>query len=131
MQHEADRLRNLPNKEACLRAAYDTLTAKYRGYRGRTYIHILDLFSHDINRLWRKEGFLHCTNLNVLLAILLLESGHFKVADITFHWTTVYGISPHQFTRVRLSGDKLVDIDLWGKAYGVRFGRHAHGFIFR
>jgi len=115
-------------REDTLRAAYAVLTKKYRGYRLRTVTRLLELFDVDVAALWAKNRFLHCTNLNYLLEIMLLHSGKFSEADIRFRWTTVNFLSPHQYMQIKLDDGQWVDADLWGAVYGIEFGSHAHGF---
>jgi hypothetical protein len=128
LQAEIDKLKKPVTKEEVLHSAYDLIAKKYRGYRIKTVTRLWELFDLDASHWWAKEGFLHCTSLNYLLRIMLVGSGKFTGADIRFKWTTVNFISPHQFMQVRLDDGKWIDVDLWGKAYGVSFGDHAHGF---
>jgi len=116
------------NKEECLRKTYDLLTKKYRGYRVKTYLRIFELFTNDLEKIWKKNGFLHCTNLNYLMRVLLVKSGCFKDGDVRQRWTTVWFLSPHQYLRVKLGENEFVNIDLWSHAYGIPFGKYAHGF---
>jgi hypothetical protein len=128
MEEIIDELKQLKNQEACLRRSYDILTNKYRGFRVKTYLNFFDIFVFDLNKIWQKNGFLHCTTMNYLLYILLVKSGLFESKDIKKHWTFVWYISPHQYLTVNLKGDRSINIDLWSKAYGVPFGSYAHGF---
>ncbi len=128
MQTEVDRIAKCKSKEAALKCAYDLLTKKYRGYRVKTYVLLPDAFIDDIGKIWQKSGFLHCTNLNWLLKILLVKSGHFKISDIKEKRTLVWYISPHQYLDVSVSKNKVVHVDVWSKAYGIPFGDYAHGF---
>jgi hypothetical protein len=124
---EIDTLSKLGTKQQVLDAAYTLLTQKYRGYRIKTLTRLPDLFDVDINHMWGKEGFLHCTNLNYLLKIMLIRSGKFTKKDIKFVWTLIYFWSPHEYVRVQLDQDQWVGVDIWAKAYGITFGDHARG----
>ena len=121
-------LKNLTNKEECLKQAYDILSEKYRGYRIETYLKLFNLFESNLNKIWNRSGFLHCNTLNYLLRILLIKSGFFSEEDIKLKWTLVYYISPHQYLRIKTDKGEWVNIDLWGKTYGIKFGNYAHGF---
>ena len=89
---------------------------------------LFDLFNVDIDTIWSKSGFLHCTNMNYLMKILLLGSLKFDEKDIEFRWTLIHCYSPHEYLRIRVRDKEWLDIDLWGKVYGIKFGSHAHGF---
>ena len=121
-------LKKSTSKEQCLRKAYDIMSKKYRGYRVKTYTRIWRLFRWNIDILWKRQGFLHCNQMNYLLKELLVQSGLFTNEDIIFKWTTVWFFSPHQYVKVRIDKETSVNIDLWGKAYGITFGDYAHGF---
>jgi hypothetical protein len=103
------------------------LISKYRGYRGKTWIKIFDIFENDINVLWSKNGFLHCTSINYVMRILLVKSGFFTEDDLRLKWTHVGYISPHQYLQVKVD-EKLINVDIWAYAYGIKFGDYAHGF---
>lgn len=128
MQKEIDILRATKSKSECLRACYDFMNTKYRGSRIKTITRLFELPEANLDTLWAKNGFLHCTTLNYLMQVCLIKSGHFTAADISFHWTHVNYLSPHQYLKVRVAKDTLVDVDIWGSVYGVKFGDHAHGF---
>jgi hypothetical protein len=85
------------------------------------------LFSSGIEDLWNRSGFLHCTNQNYLLALLLVKSRKFTENDIEPKWTLLWGLSPHQYLKVKV-GDNYKNIDAWAARYGIGFGRYAHGF---
>lgn len=127
MESAVAALRDSRNKMECLVRAYQLLSQKYRGYRIRTYVHILDALRSDLREIWRRSGFLHCMPLNYLLKILLVKSGYFRDGDVRFCWTLIWFISPHQYVKVRLAEGQWVDVDLWGRAFGIPFGSHGHG----
>ncbi len=77
--------------------------------------------------LWNESGFMHCTNINYVLRTLLIKSGHFADDDIQIKWTIVWYISPHQYLRIK-TGDKYVNVDVWGYVYGIKYGEYAYGF---
>ncbi|MFC1645228.1 hypothetical protein ACFL08_04335 [Patescibacteria group bacterium] len=120
-------LNNCKNQEECLKKAYDIITNRYRGYRWATLTHFDNLFITDPERLWNKK-ILICTNLNHLLKITLIHTKFFTEADIQTKWTLIWFISLHQYLRVRVNGSKFINVDPWGKAYGVKFGGYSNGF---
>ena len=128
MQRVVDQLRKTTTQEECVQQAYDVLTTKYHGNRIKTLIRLPELFTTSLDALWARNGFLHCTNLNRLLRALLQQSGHFAATDIKECWTLLWYVSPHQFLRVRMTGGKWVNVDVWSKSYGIPLGDYAHGF---
>jgi hypothetical protein len=128
MQTAVEMLCKTRSQDECLRKAYGILTEKYHGDRLKTLLRFVDLFPGSLEKLWSWSGFLHCTNLNRLLRMLLVQSGHFADSDITMHWTLLWYVSPHQFAQVAMSDGRKIRIDLWAETYGIPFGDHAHGF---
>jgi hypothetical protein len=112
LELEIQKLKQYQTKDDVLKATYDLLTKKYRGHRLKTLIRFFDLFKVDVNSLWSKNGFLHCTNMNYLMK---------------FRWTLIHFYSPHEYVQVRTDDNKWINIDLWGKAYDIKFGSYAHG----
>ncbi|MFH0923601.1 MAG: hypothetical protein V1825_02605, partial [Candidatus Falkowbacteria bacterium] len=120
--------------------AYEILIAKYRSQRIKTYTKLFNVFSNDIDKMWSQTGFLHCTNMNYLMRTLLIKSGFFNDSDIALKWTMVWYISPHQYIQVNMGmspnallsrnsqNNKKINIDIWGKSYGIKFGDYARGF---
>ena len=122
------RLKQSKTKKECLQTAYRLLSEKYQGYFGiYTYLNILETFVSDINKLCDGRKFLHCHNLNYLLRILLIKSGFFSEEDIKLGWSMVWYISPHQYLKIDV-GEEVINVDLWGSAYGRAFGDYGHGF---
>ena len=127
MRSVIDDLEKSRDKKECLKKVYELLTEKYHGDRMKTYSHFFSVFTKDPGVLWQQSGFLHCTNLNYLARILLVRSGFFAEEDLRLSWTLIWYASPHQYLQVRLD-NTWIDIDLWGRTYGIPFGDHAHGF---
>lgn len=127
MQDVIDELKKAQSQEECLRKAYDVLIAKYHGDRIKTITKLFNILESDIEVLWRKNGFLHCTNINYILKTLLIDSGFFKKEDIRTRWTLIWYVSPHQYAQVRIN-DKWINVDVWAHAFGIELGDHAHGF---
>jgi len=128
MQKIIKELKKSENKEACLLKAYNILANKYRGQRGATYTKLHHLAVSDINKLWAKQGFMHCTNINYIMKLLLVRSGFFTENDIIAKWTHVWYISPHQYLKIKIKDNQYINIDIWAKIYGISFGDFAKGF---
>lgn len=120
-------LQESSDKEDCLRRAYGVMTVKYQGNRIKTLTKLLEIFRGDVGYFWNKNGFLHCTNINFLMRVVLVRSGFFSDDEIELKWTQIRFLSPHQYLKVKVS-DKYVNVDVWGYVYGVGFGDFAHGF---
>lgn len=120
-------LRRQGSAVAALQRAYEILDNRYWGQRWATLTRFPELFFTSETRLWPATGFMHCTNINRLLRSLLLASGYFREDDIRSRWTLIWFISPHQYLRVRAEG-RWIDIDVWARVFGIRFGDHAWGF---
>jgi len=128
MQALAQEIAKQASQEAALRYTYEALGKKYRGYRVLTFLRMDRLFITDIGTLWKKQGFLHCHHMNYLLRTLLVASGQFAPEDIDVCWTQIWFFSPHQYLVATLKNGEKRAIDLWARAYGIPFGKHAHGF---
>ncbi len=120
------RLKKSKSKEDCLRNAYDILSKKYTGCS--IFIRFFDLFVTDLDKLWQKDGGLHCTNLNYLLRVLLIKSGFFNEEDIKLKLTLIGYVSIHQYLKIRIKKNKFVNVDMWGASHGVKLGYYAYGF---
>lgn len=127
MEKIINEIKQCLNKEECLKKVHQILITKYHGNRVKTYTKLPDAFIPDIHKLWNKNGFLHCTNINYVARTLLVKSGHFKEEDIRLKWTLLWYFSPHQYAQVQIS-EKWIDIDIWAHAYGIEYGNHAKGF---
>ena len=127
MQNTINEIKMSPSKEGCLKTVYEILTTKYHGSRVDTYLKFLNIFTHDIKTLWNTNGFMHCTNINYLMKILLIKSGMFEDNDIRLRWTLVWYVSPHQYIQVKVNS-AWINIDIWASSYGIKFGDYAHGF---
>ena len=128
MQEAVDKLKKSKGKEDCLRRAYDIVTKRYNGCTWKTYPLLYRIVRPSLERLWERNGFLHCHHHNFLLRVLLVRSGFFKEDDVKLKWTLKWYISPHQYLRVRLGKDKFVNVDAWAHVYGVGLGDYSCGF---
>lgn len=127
MDSVVEKLKQLGSQEECLRIAYSVLNKKYHGSRVKTYLLLWRVLDADLEKLWGRKGYLHCTNINYVLQVLLVKSGLFMASDIRFRWTLIWYISLHQYIQVKVKGS-WVNVDIWASRFGVEFGGYAHGF---
>ena len=125
MQRVVNTLKNVRSKEECLEKAYAIITKRFHGERIKTYTRFLDLFITNINELWKRKGFHHCTHLNYLLRTLLIKSKKFKEQDIKQKLTMLWYISPHQYLKIKIK-NTWIDVDPWGETYNTKIGEHTH-----
>jgi hypothetical protein len=128
MRSLVDEMMTMADQEEVIRYAYNALVQKYRGYRLLTFLRVDRFFVTDVETLWRKQGFLHCHQLNYFLRTLLIASGTFSSVDIEARWTNIWFCSPHQYLVVHLRSGEVLYVDVWSYAYGIPFGAYAHGF---
>lgn len=121
-------LKQTGSQEECLRRAYEIMVRRYRGFRFRTYLRIHEAFETDLEKMWKKTGFLHCHVINFLLRVLLVKSGWFQDADIKFKYSLVWYVSPHQYLQIKVGENKFINVDVWNYHYGKKFGDYARGF---
>jgi hypothetical protein len=121
-------LKKQQKQEHYLKAAYEFITTHYASGRIDTVLKLFDLYSTGLENLWSRNGFMHCTNQNYLLSILLVKSGYFNESDIKLKWTLIGFYSPHQYLKVRVNNNRWVEVDCWARHYGIGYGDHAHGF---
>jgi hypothetical protein len=120
-------IQRVRTQEMALRSAYDLVSSRFEASRWKTFGQFWKFFRTDLEKLWKKKGFIHCTHMNRILKRLLVESGQFKESDITFKWTVLSFVSPHQYVEVKMKSGKKIAVDVWGKAYGIPFGEYARG----
>jgi hypothetical protein len=120
-------LSDCQSQTACLNLAYDILSQRFYGRRAKTYSQFWKVWQNNVETVWEKEGFLHCTNINFLLRFLLVKSGWFKDEEIKLKWTSYLFISPHQYVTVE-ADKKIITVDIWAKFIGIQIGDYAHGF---
>jgi hypothetical protein len=123
-----DVLKNAESQSDCLRKAYDYITNRYEGSRIKTFARAWELASQSVDEVWSRQGFLHCTNQNYLLAILLIYSGHFTADAIRTKWTTIWLCSPHQYLVVTVDDRDPIAVDPWARHYDIDFGSYATRF---
>lgn len=118
------------NKREAIEIAFNLITKKYRGFRFRTYLFFWKAFEKDPNTLWEHNGFLHCTQMNYLLRVLLIKSEWFTENEIKLGYSFVWFVSIHQYLIVSVNG-KEIALDPWNYYYGYPMGTYAHGFGWR
>lgn len=128
IKKELQLLRKCHTQEDYLKQAYHLITTRYESGRINTVLKIWELFSTGVQDLWNRSGFVHCTNQNYLLTLLLVKGDRFKESDIRLRWTMISYFSPHQYLKIRVRDNTWVNVDCWGRHYGIRYGDYAHGF---
>jgi hypothetical protein len=121
-------LSKLDSREAAATEAYRIITTRFEGNKLATITKISDLFSNGAQDLWNRTGFMHCTNQNYLLALLLISSGKFIDDDIERRWTNVWVFAPHQYLIVKVDETKYLEMDPWAAKYGIPLGDHVHAW---
>ena len=130
MQKEVDKLKKCKSKMDCLKKAYNIITTRYHGSTPQLILNYYDFLTTDVDKLWKRQGYLHCHYQNYLLRVLLVKSGFFKDEDILLKFTVTYGLSPHAYLKIN-AGDKFVFADPWFHYRGLPLGDHARGFHVR
>jgi hypothetical protein len=125
----ADKLRGdgaVKARKKYLRLVYDRLSGQYHGGHLATITKLERCF-YDIEKIWAARGFMPCNVHNYLLRIFLIKSKLFREDEIRIRYTTIW-FNIHQYSKVRI-GKEWIDVDVWGKKFGVLFGEHA--FLFQ
>ncbi len=123
MEKAVAKLKKCKSKKACLEQAYTIITHRVVGKTWPTYTRIYLAFQHDLNTLWQRRGFMHCTHQNYLLRVLLVKS-KFSEREVRQQWTRI-GLSPHQYVQVKLN-KQWVDVDCWAHyPKNLSIGTHA------
>lgn len=127
MQQLVAEVAHCEEQDKALHMAYEALSKRYEGYRILTALRLDRFFIRSLEKLWQLQGFLHCHHMNYLLRTVLVASGKFTPSDIEACWTQIWFFSPHQYLKAHMHDGKVCEVDLWGKAYGIHLGEHAHG----
>lgn len=109
-----------------LKNSYDYLIRKYHGGRLITLVRVDLLFLTDIETIWKRKGYIPCTQHNYLLRIFLINSGFFDEKDIMRKHTFV-NFNIHQYLKVNING-KWINVDPAGDHFGIKFGGYTKGF---
>lgn len=127
IKHAIEHVRHASSKKDALERAFKLITKRHRGYRFRTYIFFWKILEANPNKLWQRTGFMHCTQQNFLLSVLLIKSGWFSEKDLQLGHSLVWYISPHQYLKVKIN-DTVIAADPWNYRFGVSLGHFASGF---
>jgi len=110
--------------EKFARASYYLLRGKYHGSHALTFLRPDVVFSRNLGKMWARSGYLSCNQVNWILYIMLVRSGFFSESDVRFRYTSVFGLSIHQYIQLRIEGD-WVSVDVWAAKFNQNFGEHA------
>jgi hypothetical protein len=125
MQAAVREINKAKTPKDALKKAHRILTKKFHGASAPTYPLIHRTLFKDLNYLWNQKGFMHCTNFNYLLRVLLVKSEFFKDEDIELKWTLHKVISLHQYIQVKIK-NKKIPVDPWAYHKGIDIGAHAY-----
>lgn len=120
-------LKQADSLETAMEAALQILSSRYQSKRLHTYLFFYKWYEKDVNKLWQRTGFMHCTHQNFLFRVLMIESGWLNDEQIQFGFSLIWFVSPHQFLRVSLPTGEVA-IDPWNYRSGVPLGKYAAGF---
>lgn len=108
-----------------LELVYDFLGSKYRSERLNTFLKFNYLYK-DLEFIWEREGYIPCTQNNLLMRIFLVRSKFFRDEDIRIKHVFVNFVI-HQYLQVKLD-DKWIDVDVGEKQRGLPIGKHLEFF---
>ena len=131
IQGEIDSLAKMySNQGMFLRAAYELIAKRYPMKAISTLLHIPTLYIHSPEKLWNMKGkFIACHQACLLLRIFLVRSKIFSDDDIRVKYSVV-NLNTHQYLQVNAEGS-WIDVDVWGKKYGIPFGQYGHGLVMK
>ncbi|MBU4351470.1 MAG: hypothetical protein KJ939_00105 [Nanoarchaeota archaeon] len=66
MQLVIQELKRSENQLDCLKKTYAILTSKYYGQKLRTFLMFFSLLTTDLEKIWKKSRYLHCTTFDYL-----------------------------------------------------------------
>lgn len=116
------------DKEDFVKKCFDLLVSKHHGSRINIILKFRNFYKNDIADIWNHKGFFYCTTLNYLLRMMMIKSELFKEQDIELKLTNTWYLMPHQYLRIRINKEKLINVDPWAYQFGIEFGDHGHGF---
>lgn len=131
MEKEVRILKKSKTKLDCLKKAYDFISKNFRGNKNYFFLKIERVFKKDVFDLWKykfKDKFLHCTQQNFLLRILLIKSGKFQEKDIGLVNIFQLPWSVHQYLTVNI-GKKWINVDVWYSYKKLTLGKHIKRFF--
>jgi hypothetical protein len=127
LQNAIELVAGQPTLEMAMETALRIISNKYDSKRFETYIFFYKWFEVNPNSLWKRKGFLHCTQQNYLFRVLMVKSGYLNDEQIEYGYSLVGYISPHQFLKVHV-GDRIIAVDPWNYNLGATLGKYATGF---
>lgn len=127
LEYQIEKIKKIEDKEEVVKAVYRLLTDRFYGGKFKTFFKIHQLFQTSIDSIWKRPGFLHCTNFNHLFRTILILTGKFKESDIKYKYSFLYYLSLHQYVEVKI-GNEYVNIDLWAYSFNIEYGDYARGF---
>lgn len=133
-QSEIDNLKKrAASRQEFLSLAYDYLGQKYT-YSAPPFFRRFQVFPNfptlftSLSGLYERKGFMHCTQLNLLLRLFLTKSGFFREEDIRIKHVFV-NFFIHQYLQIKVDGAWL-DVDLFGYSSGLKIGQSLKFFNF-
>lgn len=124
-QSMSDKINELKRKSKSssgfLRLAHEFLGNKYHTERLNTIFKFYYVFL-DIDKVWEKSGFIHCTQSANMMRVFLVKSGLFRDKDIKIKHTFA-SFTIHQYLQVKID-DKWIDVDVGEKNAEIPLGKH-------
>lgn len=122
-----EHLRTRSDKEEALKEAYKIVSTRFKSSRWKLIVRVSRAFMKNPDKMWAKK-FLYCYQDNYLLRLLLVKSGWFKDEDIKLKYSFVYYLIPHQYLKVKIKDNQYMNVDPWGRDYGIKLGDYLYGF---
>lgn len=122
LEVEVNKLSKCKSKIDCLKKAFNFVKKNFKAKRRQVIPKFFLLLTADINKLWkRRHKFLHCTQQNYLLRILLINSKKFKEKDIGVVNMIHHVWDVHQYLIVNV-GKKWIKVDIWFSHFNIPLG---------
>ncbi|MGE0792752.1 MAG: hypothetical protein AB7V77_01070 [Candidatus Woesearchaeota archaeon] len=83
------------------------------------------LFVKSLNDIWKRKGYLHCHQQNLLIRYFLLKTKRFTEDDIKLKITNCYFMI-HQYIKVKVENNKWLNVD----PFAMRMGEPKHKVLF-
>lgn len=124
---EIQNIKRQPTAYQAIQYAMELLSHKYQSLRFKSFSRFWRIHEKDPNKLWKRTGFLHCTQQNYLLRVLLVKGNKIQDENIKLGYSLVWNVSPHQFLIVKYKGENLA-LDPWNYDRGAHIDAYAAGF---
>ncbi|OYT31462.1 hypothetical protein DRJ22_02085 [Candidatus Woesearchaeota archaeon] len=126
LEKEVKILSKTKSKLECLKKAFKFICDNFYGKSILFFLKFPRLFVADVFKLWNfrfgvGDGFLHCTQHNFLLRILLIKSKKFSEEDIRLIDYVRRPFGFHQLLQVNVGG-RWIDVDTYFFHSGFSFG---------